>query len=69
MSVQIHTAWFRKPSGETFSAEVMTFSDAGVDDIKAAFVDNPHFIGVTSPFQTIEENEEILKKVGSPIEL
>ena len=69
MSVKIHTAWFRKPDGEIVSAEVMTFSPAGIEDIKAAFADNAHFIGVTSPFQSNEQNEAVLREVGSPVEL
>ncbi len=69
MCVQIHTAWFRKPDSEPFSCEVMTYGDSGVEDIKAAFVDNSHFIGVVSPDQTNQENEATLRKVGSPIPL
>jgi hypothetical protein len=47
----------------------MTFSDHGADDIKAAFADNPHFIGIDSPDQTVDQNEATLRKVGSPVPL
>ena len=69
MCVKIHTVWFRKSDGEAVSAEAMTFSNAGIEDIKAAFADNSHFIGVVSEDQTVEQNEAILLKVGSPIQL
>ncbi len=69
MAIQIHTAWFRKPDGEIFSYEVQTYTNDGLEDIKAAFVDNEHFIGVTSPDQTRDQNEAVLRKVSSPVAL
>lgn len=69
MCVKVHTVWFRKNDGSVFSAEAMTFSNNGVGDIKEAFKDNSHFIGVTSDDQTTEQNEAVLRKVGSPVPL
>jgi len=62
--VQLHTAWFTKKDGEVFPAKVQTYCADGIDEIKAAFIDNPHFVGVTSPFQDRKKNEEVLRKVS-----
>ena len=69
MCAKVHTIWFRRHDGSVFSAEALTFSKDGVSDIKDAFKDNSHFIGVTSDDQTSEQNEAVLRKVGSPIPL